>query len=134
VLPLLVLEHYLDSSKPFLAFVDRRRVVAIERDVFQRIWLHAYGAFAAVVQPHQLHPSAMISPVQHKFDFAGPLPHVAVLEIPNLLHHICATPLIYFFMSCLSISGALVYLHTLILIASLWVHHDWDALVGAYKP
>ena len=103
MLSMLVIEHYLDASEPVLAFVYRRRIVAIEREVFQGIRFHTYGVFATVIQSHQLHPSAVNSPVQHEFDSMGPLPHAAVSDIANLLHHTCATPLTNFFISCLTI-------------------------------
>jgi hypothetical protein len=53
-------------------------------------------------------------------------------QVADLLHYIGAAPLVHLFMSDLSISGTPVFNHAYVLISSLWVKHDVDALLSVY--
>ena len=53
-------------------------IIAVKRNVLERVFFHADGAFSTVIQSHELHPSPMYSPVQHEFDSAGPLAHATL--------------------------------------------------------
>ena len=52
LLSVMVLQHYLYTADPVLSFMYRCCVVAVKRDVLQRVLSYAYGAFAAVIQSH----------------------------------------------------------------------------------
>ena len=78
LLSVMVLQHYLYTADLVLSFMYRCCVVAVKRNVLQRAFSHADGAFAAVIQSHEFHPSPMHFLVQHEFNSARPLSHAAM--------------------------------------------------------